>query len=80
MPGFWSKEKRPPSSPDLYLLDYTIWDEIESKVCATSHPNLKSLEVTYKEAVFKNEIALHQENLLKVKNSPEGNHYCKGGH
>ena len=48
MPGFWSNERQPPSSPDLNPLDYAIWGKIESKVCATSHPNFKSLVVAIK--------------------------------
>ena len=48
MPKFWSKETRHSSSTDLIPLDYAIWGEIESKVCATFHPNLKPLKVTIK--------------------------------
>ena len=45
MPKFWSKEKWLPSRPYLNTLDYTIHGKIESKVCTTSHPNMKSLEI-----------------------------------
>ena len=32
------------SSPDLNPLDYTIWDVLENKRNATSHPNICSLK------------------------------------
>jgi hypothetical protein len=42
--SFWPKDMWPPSSPDLSPLDYSIWVRVESKACATGHPNLNSLQ------------------------------------
>ena len=36
-------------SPDLNLLDYTIWGVLENKTNATSHPNIGSLKTSIKE-------------------------------
>ena len=41
--SFWDKHLWPPNSPDLNPLDYGIWGVMESKACATPHPNLDSL-------------------------------------
>ena len=35
---------RPPSSLDLDLLDYVIWDILENKMNTTSHPNIGLLK------------------------------------
>ena len=39
----------PPSSPDLNLLDYTIWGFLKNKTNATSHRNIGSLKAVTKE-------------------------------
>ncbi|KAK6038447.1 hypothetical protein COOONC_24048 [Cooperia oncophora] len=38
------EEEWPASSPDLNPLDYNLWSYLESKACATPHPNLDSLK------------------------------------
>ena len=43
VPNFISKEKWPPSSPDLNPLDFGIWGYLESKVSATHHKSLEAL-------------------------------------
>ena len=32
-------------SPDLYPLDYAIWDVLENETNATSHPNIGSFKI-----------------------------------
>ncbi|KAK6037536.1 hypothetical protein COOONC_24959 [Cooperia oncophora] len=44
LPDFISAEEWPASSPDLNPLDYNLWSYLESKACATPHPNLDSLK------------------------------------
>ncbi|XGW08950.1 hypothetical protein V3C99_011340 [Haemonchus contortus] len=44
LPDFISAEEYPASSPDLNLLDYHLWSYLESKACATPHPNLDFLK------------------------------------
>ena len=34
----------PPSSPDLNLLDDALWDVLEKKTNAASHPNIGALK------------------------------------
>ena len=46
LPGAWTKEFWPPSSPDANPLDYSIWSVIEAKACATPHPNLTELKAS----------------------------------
>ena len=43
---FWPSHFWPPSSPDCAPLDYGIWGFIESKACATPHPNVDSLKAS----------------------------------
>ncbi|CAK1600741.1 unnamed protein product [Parnassius mnemosyne] len=40
---FIGHEDWPSYSPDLYPLDYKIWQHLKEKVCAKSHQNFKSL-------------------------------------
>uniref|UniRef100_A0A7I4XXU5 DDE_3 domain-containing protein n=1 Tax=Haemonchus contortus TaxID=6289 RepID=A0A7I4XXU5_HAECO len=44
LPDFISAEEWPASSPDLNPLDHDLWSYLESKACATPHPNLDSLK------------------------------------
>ncbi|KAK6041369.1 hypothetical protein COOONC_21127 [Cooperia oncophora] len=44
LPDFISAEEWPASSPDLNPLDYNLWSYLESKACATPHPNLVYLK------------------------------------
>lgn len=44
VPGFISVDEWPPSSPDLNPLDYSLWTELELRVCRKPHPNLDSLK------------------------------------
>lgn len=46
MPQFWSKEMWPPSSPDLNPLDFSVWANIEARVCEHPHSNLNSLRTS----------------------------------
>ena len=46
MPEFISKEKWPPSSPDLNPLDFRIWSILENKVSAYHHKNEEALKAT----------------------------------
>ena len=39
----------PPSSPNLNPLDYAIWDVLENKTNATSHPNIGALKTDFEE-------------------------------
>ncbi|KAI6659729.1 hypothetical protein LOD99_10698 [Oopsacas minuta] len=41
---FISKEQWPPSCPDLYPMDYSVWSILEQKVCASSHANISSFK------------------------------------
>ena len=43
-PNFWDKVLRPPSSPDLNPLDYSIWTYVESKACASPHNRITALK------------------------------------
>ena len=36
-PGFWDKSIWPPYSPDLNVMDYSIWSILESKACTKHH-------------------------------------------
>ena len=44
VPDFISKEEWPPSSPDLNLLDFSIWGYLDSKVSATYHKSMETLK------------------------------------
>ena len=46
LPGAWSKDFWPPSSPDANPLDYSVWSVIESRACKTPHPNITSLKAS----------------------------------
>ena len=51
-----------PSSPDLNLLDYTIWGVLENKTKATSHPNIGSFKTVIEEEWNK----MSEEFILKA--------------
>ena len=59
IPDFIVKQEWPPSSPDLNPMDYSIWSILESKACARSHSNIKSL----KESLEKECARIPQETL-----------------
>ena len=44
MTGFWLKELKPPSSPDLNPMDFAIWSILESKACSSTTQILGSKE------------------------------------
>ena len=48
--GFWNKSIWPPCSPDLNLMDYSIWSVLESKACAKPHQNVVQLKQSLKKA------------------------------
>lgn len=41
---FWPASLRPPSSPDLNPLDYSVWSVVERQACRTSHRNVSDLK------------------------------------
>ena len=41
---FWTKSYWAPQSPDLNLLDFSIWWHIERKACAICHSNVDKLK------------------------------------
>ena len=43
-PDYIQKEERPPYSPDLNLMDYSIWSILETRACSKSHTNVDSLK------------------------------------
>ena len=51
----------PPSTQDHNSLDYTIWEFLENKTNATSHPNIGSLKTAIEEEWNK----MSQEFILK---------------
>ncbi len=42
--GFWLKHFWPPNSPNLNPLDYHVWTHVETRACATNHPNVAALK------------------------------------
>ena len=42
---FWSKELWPHSSPDLNLMDFSVWSMLETEVCRSPHKIMESLKV-----------------------------------
>ena len=56
---FISKDEWPPSSPDLNSMDYNVWPNLETRVCAKLHKSLKSLKTSFK----KEWVNLPQEDL-----------------
>ncbi len=46
VPKDWPKSMWPPQSPNLNLLDYSIWSVVQGKVQATSHPNKEELKAS----------------------------------
>ncbi len=43
---FWSKDFRPPQSPDLNPLDYSIWWHVESKSFRVRHNSIADLKAS----------------------------------
>ena len=43
LPRFWSKNMWPPSSPDVNVMDFSIWSILESEACANFHTSIDSL-------------------------------------
>ena len=56
---FISKDEWPPSSPDLNSMDYSVWSNLETRVCAKPYKSLKSL----KTSLMKEWVNLPQEDL-----------------
>ena len=50
MPGFWDKDIRPSSSPDLNPMDFAIWTILERRVCAAAHSRIAALKLALETA------------------------------
>ena len=50
MPGFWDKDIRPSSSPDLNPMDFAIWAILERRVCAVPHSRIAALKLALETA------------------------------
>ena len=50
LPRFWTKSMWPPSSPDLNVMDFSIWSILESEACAIVHSSVKSLKASLRAA------------------------------
>ena len=48
MVGFWTKELRPPPSPDFYPMDFAVWSILESNACSSYYPSVTSLKAKLK--------------------------------
>lgn len=57
--------KWPPNSPDLKLLDYSIWSILEEKSCQKPHPNVESLKIALKKALERDQFGDAGEDFLK---------------
>ena len=44
---FWPERFRPPSSPDLNVMDFFMWGILTMKACEKPHANVKSLKLKY---------------------------------
>ena len=79
LPGFWSKEVWPPSSPDLNLMDFCVWSLLEADACA-SHVSVEALKCSLEKAWTK----IPQETLCKAAEGFHGRLECviqaRGGH
>lgn len=42
----WPKDVWPPSCPDLYVLDYYVWGELERRACVVPHKNVDDLKTS----------------------------------
>ena len=45
-PRFWSKELRPPSSPNFNPMDFSVWSMLETEACHSPHKTVEALEVS----------------------------------
>ena len=43
---FWPKDFWAPQSPDLILLDYSVWPHVKSKACKDCHNNIEELKAS----------------------------------
>ena len=79
-PGFWSKEVRPPSSPDLNSMDFCVRSLLETDACASSHVSVEALKSSVEKASAK----IPQETLRKAAEGFHGRHehviQARGGH
>ena len=50
LPDFISPQEWPANSPDMNLLDYSVWSILESKACARPNQFLQSLKSALKKA------------------------------
>ncbi len=62
--GFWPKEMRLPSSPNLNPLNCHIWMHVEKKACKIGHPILVSLKAAV-EAYWANMFDMSLINSIK---------------
>ena len=45
---FWTKKLWPPSSPDLNLMDFTVWSILDSNACLSYHQSVMLLKAKLK--------------------------------
>ena len=50
LPRFWSKEKWPPCSPDLSLMDLSLWSVLEASACTKVRHSAQDLKVSLERA------------------------------
>ena len=48
--GFWDKKMRPPNSPDLNPLYFSVWNAVSSKACGVPNDNIDTLKASVEEA------------------------------
>ena len=48
MAAFWTKEFWPPSTPDIYPMDFAAWSILESNACSSNHQSVASLKAKLK--------------------------------
>ena len=65
IPDFISKVEWPPSSPDLNLMDFSLWSILETKACAKSHKSVDSL----KKSLLKERSRIPQETMRAAVNA-----------
>ena len=69
-----------PSSPDLNPLDYGVWGEIETKACASPHPNVQSLKAAVEREWDNMSIHFVKKTCVAFRPRIEAMLEAEGGH
>lgn len=78
--GFWPRQMWPPSSPDLNVMDFSIWSILEGKVGTKTYSNINTLKAAIEAAWSELDAEVIRTSCSSVQRRLKQVIAAKGGH